>query len=76
MIGQLVVVSVAVKESGLGKPKSSFFATKSFSFCKLLFSRKMDVSKNRGTPKWMVKIMENPTRMDDLGIPLFLETPR
>jgi len=20
----------------------------------------MDVSKNRGTPKWMVKIMENP----------------
>ena len=23
----------------------------------------------------MVKIMENPTKMDDLGIPLFLETP-
>ena len=33
------------------------------------------LSKNRGTPKWMVKIMENPTRMDDLGVPLFLETP-
>ena len=34
----------------------------------------MDVSKNRGTPKWMVEIMENPIRMDDLGVPLFLET--
>ena len=27
----------------------------------------MDVSKNSGTPKWMVKIMENPIKMDDLG---------
>ena len=36
----------------------------------------VDVSKNRGkTPKWMVKIMENPIKMDDLGVPLFLETP-
>ena len=37
----------------------------------------MDVSKNRGVypPKWMVKIMENPMKMDDLGVPLFLETP-
>ena len=26
-------------------------------------------------PKWMVKIMENPIKMDDLGIPVFLETP-
>ena len=35
----------------------------------------MDVSKNRGTPKWMVKIMENPIKMDDLGgNPLFSET--
>ena len=32
--------------------------------------------KNSGkTPKWMVKIMENPIKMDDLGVPLFLETP-
>jgi len=23
--------------------------------------------KNRGTPKWMVKIMEHPIKMDDLG---------
>ena len=30
--------------------------------------------KNRGTPKWMV-YMENPIKMDDLGVPLFLETP-
>ena len=28
-----------------------------------------------GTPKWMVKIMENPIKMDDFGVPLFLETP-
>ena len=36
----------------------------------------VDVSKNRGKPpKWMVKIMENPIKMDDLGVPLFLETP-
>ena len=25
------------------------------------------VSKNRGTPKWMVKIMEDPIKMDGLG---------
>ena len=30
----------------------------------------MGVSKNRGTPKWMV-YMENPIKMDDLGVPLF-----
>ena len=36
----------------------------------------MDVSKNKGTPKWMVKIMENPIQMDDLGVPLFLETSK
>ena len=35
----------------------------------------LGVSKKRGTPNWMVKIMENPIKMDDLGIPLFLETP-
>ena len=35
----------------------------------------MGVSKNSGTPKWMVKIMENPIKMDDLRVPLFLETP-
>ena len=29
----------------------------------------MGVSKNRGTPKWMVKIMNNPIKMDDLGGP-------
>ena len=27
-------------------------------------------------PKWMVEIMVvNPIKMDDLGVPLFLETP-
>ena len=27
----------------------------------------MGVSKNRDTPNWMVKIMENPIKLDDLG---------
>ena len=43
-----------------------------------LFSKKkyMGVSqKNSGTPKWMVYFMENPIKVDDLGVPLFLETP-
>ena len=36
----------------------------------------MGVSKNSGTPKWMVKIMEIPIKMDDLGEKtLFSETP-
>ena len=26
-------------------------------------------------PKWMVKIMEQPMKIHDLGVPLFLETP-
>ena len=38
-------------------------------------STNIGVSKNRGTPKWMVKIMENTIKLDDLGVPLFLETP-
>ena len=33
----------------------------------------MGVSRNSGTPNWMV-IMENPIKIDDLGVPLLLET--
>jgi len=33
----------------------------------------MGVSKNMGTPKWMVD-NGNPIEMDDLGVPLFSET--
>jgi len=39
------------------------------------FGKYNRVSKNLGTPKWMVKIMENPIKIDDLGVPLFWETP-
>ena len=41
-----------------------------------IWKEEMGVSKNNGTQKWMVKIMENPIKTDDLGVPLFLETPR
>ena len=35
----------------------------------LPLSKYMDVAKNRGgPPKWMVKIMEHPIKMDDLGL--------
>ena len=35
----------------------------------------LGVSKNNGTQKWMVKIMENPIKIHDLeGFPIFLET--
>ena len=36
----------------------------------------MGVSKNRGTPKWMVYVYNGKLiKMDDLGVPVFLETP-
>ena len=37
----------------------------------------MRVSKNRGTPKWMVYNGSNPIEMDDLGYctPIFGSTP-
>ena len=41
---------------------------------RLAVGRNMGVSKNKATPKWMVKIMENLIKMDDLGVPLFSET--
>ena len=37
-----------------------------------LTPRYMGVSKNDGAPKWMIYFMENPIKMDDLGVPLFL----
>ncbi len=35
-------------------------AATNIQICKIDRNIEMDVSKNRGTPKWMVKIMENP----------------
>ena len=42
---------------------------------KIIPAKYMGVSKNMDTPNWMVKIMENPIKIDDLGVPLFSETP-
>ena len=36
----------------------------------VIYSKHLGVSKNSGTPKWM----ENPIKMDDLGVPPFSET--
>ena len=33
----------------------------------MILSENMDVSKNRGTPKWMVKIMEHPIEIGWYG---------
>ncbi len=39
--------------------------------------RKGGGNSNSGTPKWMVKIIKQPIKMDDLGgFPIFLETPK
>ena len=40
-----------------------------------LRTSKLDVSEDSGIPKWMV-YRENPIKLDDLGVPLFLETPK
>ena len=45
------------------------------SLCLMISWDEMGVSKNRGTPKWMV-YSGNPIKIDDLGVPLFLETPK
>ena len=39
-------------------------------------THKKAVSKNRGTPKWMVYNKKTYLKMDDLGVPLFLETAK
>ena len=55
------------RNSAIEKPFQGFQGTSSLTLVN------MGVSKYRGTPKWMVYFMENPIKMDDLGVPL--ETP-
>ena len=58
---------------GANNSRPSSWAIRALSPCHLsggpnLQLSDMDVSKNRGgPPRWMVKIMENPIKMDDLG---------
>ena len=42
--------------------------------CDSIYILHMGVSKNSGIRKWMV-YNGKPIKMDDLGVPLFLETP-
>ena len=44
----------------------------------MIFFLKWVLNQQKGysTPKWMVKIVENPIKIHDLGVPLFLETPQ
>ena len=44
-------------------------------YVQFLGCKYMGVSKNRGTPKWMVYIMENPIKMDDLGVTTIFGNP-
>ena len=41
-----------------------------------VYPPQMGVSKNKGTPKWMLYNGKNPIKMDDLGVPLFSETSK
>ena len=55
-----------VDDSAFRRVDSQFFILRVLEVFWRFFSH-MDVSKNSGTPKWMVKIMENLIKMDDLG---------
>ena len=48
-------------------PPSGQVATETWWIPVGFFLADMGVSKSRGIPKWMVKIRENPIRIDDLG---------
>ena len=63
------------------KPKSSLeelHVERKSGFCCSVFQSTKWMFPKIGVkpPKWMVKIMEHPIKMDDLGVPLFLETPK
>ena len=73
-----IVTCQVAKEFQRSSRRASCRNSSIFNSCDVVFcgeSFHMGVSEHRGkTPKWMVKIMENPIKMDDLGVPLFLET--
>ena len=49
------------------EPNNGGLVQMTFLLKQVIFRFHVGVSKNSGTPKWMVKIMENPIKMDDLG---------
>ena len=60
---QHVFIRRVDEEESVNEPS----AIESMKIQQLLGLMVMGVSKNSGTPKWMVNIMENPIKMDDLG---------
>jgi hypothetical protein len=50
-------------------PKSQSWGPQNSNFT-IVYDAHVGVSINGGTPQWMVYIMENTIKMDDLGVPL------
>ena len=68
----ITYISHAFNESSLLK-----FSLEDSLTSKCLSCQDIGVSENSGIPKWMVKIMENPIKMDDLGgFPIFRNTQK
>ena len=60
----------------LSNMESKFLSSKNTIAVGMVSLIEMGVSKNNGTPKWMVYNGQPYFLMDDLGVALFLETPK
>ena len=74
MLLVFVVVPLPSKKSGSSEgPKRTQHPNHSLIelTCSETYISYMGVSLNGGIPKWMVKIMEKPIKIGDLGVPSF-----